>query len=182
MDYNFEVFRHQYGQVQEFVWHLWFYRSLERQLSSEHRKIYFLQQSSKAHLHIAVVQWTKVFGSFNEKTHWVNLSAKNSTKLRKSFREGVSKALNCSISSWVKYQELIVNFRDKFVAHTDIDREKMPYPKFDMALGVACFYDDWIRELIAPDEISGRTMRQESAYFENRSYEEVARILAGLKT
>lgn len=48
MAYDFEVFRYQYVQVSEFVWHLWQYRALEKNLTPKAREIQFLQLSSAA--------------------------------------------------------------------------------------------------------------------------------------
>ena len=41
-------------------------------------------------------------------------------------------------------------FRDRYVAHRDKDFNE-PVPDFTIAIQVAFIYDEWIREVIAPD-------------------------------
>ncbi len=178
MAYNIDVFRYQYVHVYEFVWHLWQYRELERQLTPALRQNNFLQLSSGAHMRQAVIAWSKVFGGFSEKTHWQHLGSKDSTSLRKSFRDGLRQATGMSLNEWETYAATMRKFRSTYVVHTDVHVGPQPIPQFDRALAVACYYDEWVRALIAPDEITGLGLRAKSEEVRERAAREIGHLLA----
>lgn len=72
-------------------------------------------------------------------------------------------------------------FRNKFAAHTDPGDDPGPIPQFDLALEATFVYDELVRDLIAPDQISGPTMREVSQEKEARANREVLAILGALE-
>jgi hypothetical protein len=44
----------------------------------------------------------------------------------------------------------MTRFRDKFVAHRELELFLEPVPDFNIALAVAYHYDNWLRHSIAP--------------------------------
>lgn len=92
-----------------------------------------------------------VFGSDkNNEIHWKRLSDNNSQELEQSFRDGLSDHLEISWEQWQRYWKEMTDFRNKFAAHRDAQYME-PVPNFDIALRVAYYYDDWVRDIIAPD-------------------------------
>ena len=53
----------------------------------------------------------------------------------------------------------MVAFRNQYVAHRDVTIQR-PVPFLDRALEAAFFYDSWVRQLIAPDILDVRPLRE----------------------
>ena len=85
-------------------------------------------------LDIAVLEWTKLFGTYDEEHHWKNIVS-DSSSFRKQLLE------NCQITSdeFSSCRDKIKKYRDGFVAHLDSD-EKMNIPVFDTALKLTKYY------------------------------------------
>ena len=50
------------------------------------------------------------------------------------------------MKEWEGYWTKMKNFRDTYAAHREIAPHD-PIPNFDMALQVAYYYDDWLRQV-----------------------------------
>ena len=101
-----------------------------------------------------------VFGNYDSnKTHWCKLTADPTNALRKSFREGICKYLSITEDEWRSYRNDMVAFRNQYVAHRDVTIQR-PVPFLDRALEAAFFYDSWVRQLIAPDILDVRPLRE----------------------
>ena len=151
MHYDPDVFTNQFPIVKGFVYHLTYYRALltgyrERGLQDE-----FWTLTIDAHLLRATINWCMVFGSDKTNpTHWKRLSAKESEKLYKSFRSGLSQETGLNEQQWQRYRNSMVDFRNKYAAHREWNFNN-PVPNFDIALAVAYHYDNWVRNVISPD-------------------------------
>ncbi|EFK06422.1 conserved hypothetical protein [delta proteobacterium NaphS2] len=92
-----------------------------------------------------------VFGAEGcNQTHWKKISEKGCEHLQSSFRSKLQKATGLSFDEWNGYWSEMTTFRNKYVAHRELNYDK-PVPDFSNAITVALFYDQWIREIIAPD-------------------------------
>ena len=72
----------------------------------------------------------------------------------------VLSGLDFSKKEWGRYHKAMCDFRNKYVAHHE-QGFSQPVPDFEPALQIAYAYDDWIRELIQPDEYTGPRLQEE---------------------
>ena len=151
MRYKRAVFQLQYPLAKKFINHLSFYKAVLAAYNKHSIFSEFWTYTIDAHLLQATIHWCMIFGSDkNNITHWKNLSIAGAGKLESNFRNGLLEALGLSFEEWDEYKMEIKKFRDKFAAHRDSVFVK-PVPNFNLALQVVFFYDNWIREIIAPD-------------------------------
>jgi len=85
----------------------------------------------------AVIQWCSLFGSKSKrnKTHWLN-SGVSGIKNRKEFQEKVLSKIPIPFAEWVQLHNSILVFRNKNVAHIDLDDWFRNIPYFDKAIQV----------------------------------------------
>lgn len=100
----------------------------------------------------AAIEWSKVFGSWDEDTHWTKVLQK---ELHDEIRAGLLKKLGCTESEWEAYREEIVDYRNQIVAHHDLEAAVAQYPHYDKAILAAAFMFDVLREAADPDELGG---------------------------
>ncbi len=86
-------------------------------------------------LHIAILEWCKVFGSHSQPTHWKKIVDDHS-----SFRQGLLETLEIRKSDWDAYWKDLKDYRDKFVAHHLVDPNITHYPSLDIALESSFHY------------------------------------------
>ena len=84
----------------------------------------------------AVVNWCKVFGSYNERTHY----SKINTEHVKAFEKAVVER-NIDFAD---YSKSMKNFRDKFIAHLDKKKERKEIPFLDSALTICFLYEEMV--------------------------------------
>ena len=152
MEYNVEVFIGQFYLIKFFVYHLTYYRELNRNANLGANHVYFWKFTTDVHLLQASIYWCMVFGSPNSNpTHWKHLatSQEDAQILQETLRKAVLKHTGFTSLEWDKYWKQMVDFRNKYVVHRD-DFDGVT-PHFDKALAVADAYDRWIREVIWPD-------------------------------
>jgi hypothetical protein len=150
MNYEQDVFMHQYSIVDCFIYHLTYHRTLNKGYTERRLHNRFWHMTIEAHLFAATMNWCMVFGSHGcNQTHWKQLSSNEQEGLAKSFREGLFQELDLDQITWDQYWKSIKDFRDKFVAHREIHFSE-PVPNFDTALDVAYYYDKWVRQIISP--------------------------------
>jgi len=152
MHYDHNVFISQFPIAKRFVYHLTYYKILHKMYQKNDLKCEFWIHTIDAHLLQAAILWCMIFGSDgpNNPTHWKKLSSKKTESLKKSFRDGLLISTQMNREQWQKYHTEMVNFRNEFAAHREL-KYKKPVPNFDYALKVVYYYDQWIREIIAPD-------------------------------
>ena len=147
MQYDVKVFSNQYPNVHSFALHLICSRVLRKQCQTyglEHDPFWVM--TIDAHVLRAAIRWCNVFGADDTSDiHWKKLSALDRISLEDSFRKGVLKATNLDWGAWNDYWHEFTDFRNKYAAHRD-PGFKSKVPNFDVALNVAYFYDQWIRD------------------------------------
>lgn len=84
----------------------------------------------------AVIDWCKVFGSYDERTHY----AKIHTQYIKEFE----KAVFDNNIDFAAYSKGMKNFRDTFIAHLDKKKKRKPIPKLEDALTICYLYEEMV--------------------------------------
>lgn len=163
VSYSREVFASLMSQVDAFVKHLLCHRAVQCN-GGALLQLPFWSLTSNAHLCQAVVSWCKVFGASGKNTevHWHKLSTDEAETFKEGFRGALSKNLGLCPDAWRKYCKEVKDFRDKYVAHTEIGFSE-PVPNLDIALDVAFLFDRWVRDVIAPDVIEDRPLSELAA-------------------
>ena len=151
VEYNFneKVLGLQYPVVALFVRHLTYARGLQAINNlTNHRE--FWGTTASAHLELATVVWCKVFGSYNEKTHWKKtLTDHIEEQASEDFRRRVLSKTGLTQKQWEAYHKKMLGLRDRFIAHLDLSNPfNEPAPLFDTALQVAYAYQEWVKALI----------------------------------
>ena len=100
----------------------------------------------------AAVEWCKVFGSWDENTHWTQVVPK---ERHDEVRADLLKAIGLTQAEWEEYRNSIVNYRDQMVAHHDLDATVAKYPRYDVAIVAAGFMFDQLRNIADPDSLGG---------------------------
>lgn len=160
MSYDKKIFEYQYPIVTDFVRHLAYYRGLKSEKDRQEINSMFWAQTINAHLKSASICWCKVFGSEGPNdTHWKKTPTEDIVKAKARLSEKISVKLDASKDTLKLYHKEMCAFRDKFVAHCDLDNTPN-VPQFDTALQIAYAYDAWVRDLIKPDFIDDSTLKR----------------------
>ncbi|MBU2573709.1 MAG: hypothetical protein KKH28_06515 [Elusimicrobia bacterium] len=150
MKYKSEVFEKQFPIVKDFLFHIVYYRELNRVYKQYESKSVFWAYTINAHILQATILWCMVFGSDScNPTHWRHLSIEECEKLKSGFRQGLLETTKLKIENLYEYWKTIDAFRNKYVAHRELTFSDT-VPIFDLAIDYAYFYDSWIRKIIAP--------------------------------
>lgn len=100
----------------------------------------------------AALEWCKVFGSWDEDTHWTQAVPKDK---HDGIRADLLKAIGLTQAEWEKYRDDIVSYRDQMVAHHDLGATVANYPRYDVALVAASFMFDQLRNVADRDSLGG---------------------------
>jgi hypothetical protein len=100
----------------------------------------------------ATVEWCKVFGSWDEDTHWKNAVPANQ---HDQVHAELLAVVGLGKNEWVAYRESIVDYRNQIVAHHDLNATVAKTPQFDVALTAAAFMFEKLRKLADPDLLGG---------------------------
>jgi hypothetical protein len=98
----------------------------------------------------AAIEWCKVFGSWDEDTHWTRATPKDR---HGEIRVGLLKATGITQEGWEDYRNHIVSYRDQMVAHHDLDATVAKYPRYDTGLLAANFLFDQLRDMADPNSL-----------------------------
>lgn len=160
MKYSTNVFCNQYPIVRNFVQYLAYYRAAKQISDKLNIESPFWCATIDAHIVRATIEWCKVFGSDGcNSTHWKKMLIVEPEKMKESFRKKVVTTVGISIADWQTYRKTMCDFRNKYVAHTEIGFSN-PVPVFTTALKVAYAYDEWVRELIHPDVFAEQWLKE----------------------
>jgi len=122
-----------------------------------------------------------VFGSHGcNPTHWKKISSTQSKEIEVSFRDGLTKSVGIEKGQWEEYWKEMTGFRNNYAAHRAINFDS-PVPKFDMALKVAYYYDQWVRQLILPDEFPEPSLEETARNVEMECTFLIERLIAATK-
>ncbi len=164
MKYDADMFAHQFPNVAQFVQQLAYYRAAKPVYDKLNLKSPFWCATIDAHLMIATIKWCNVFGADGcNSTHWKKIASIDIDATNDLFRKQVLSEVGFSRSEWTRYHKAMCDFRNKYVAHYDMNCLPPP-PDFNIALRIAYAYDQWIRDLIHPDVYEGPKLKEE---FEN---------------
>ncbi len=100
----------------------------------------------------AAIEWCKVFGSWDEDTHWTRAIPK---ERHDEVRAALLTELSLSQSEWEAYHDGILRYRNELVAHHDLNASVAKYPHYDKALVAANFMFDQLRNTADRDELGG---------------------------
>lgn len=100
----------------------------------------------------AAVEWCKVFGAWDEDTHWTQVVPK---ERHDEVRANLLKAIGLTQAEWEEYRNSIVSYRDQMVAHHDLDATVAKYPHYDVALVAADFMFYQLQSVADPDSLGG---------------------------
>lgn len=98
----------------------------------------------------AAIEWSKVFGSWEEDTHWTQILPK---KRHDEVRAALLRELGFNQAQWKAYQNEIVGYRNEMVAHHDLNTTIAKYPQYDQAIVAANFMFIQIRNIADPDHL-----------------------------
>jgi len=100
----------------------------------------------------ASIEWSKVFGSWDEDTHWTRIIPKEK---HAEVRAALLSELGFSQAEWKAYRNEIVGYRNEIVAHHDLNATIAKYPHYDKAIVAANFMFDQLRSTADPDQLGG---------------------------
>jgi hypothetical protein len=100
----------------------------------------------------ASLEWSKVFGSWDEDTHWTRILPEEK---HAEVRAALLGKLGLSQSDWEAYHQEIVGYRNQMVAHHDLAATITKYPHYDRAIVAADFMFDQLRNMADPDWLGG---------------------------
>lgn len=90
-------------------------------------------------LDLAVLEWTKIFGSNAEPSHWKGVVDDQVT-----FRKDLLAFVGISESEWEAYWKEMKGYRDEGVAHHSNCPSVTQYPVLDLALKSSYFYYSYL--------------------------------------
>ncbi len=100
----------------------------------------------------AALEWSKVFGSREEDTHWTQAFPKEA---QVPIRAELLRRLGMEQADWEQYRDSVVGYRNQIVAHHDLAASVAAYPRFDAALVAASFVFDQIRATADQEWLGG---------------------------
>jgi len=100
----------------------------------------------------AAIEWCKVFGSWDEDTHWTRVFAKEK---HDEIRAALLAELGITQSEWEAYHDGILRYRNELVAHHDLNASVAKYPHYDKAIVAANFMFNKLRDAADPDALGG---------------------------
>jgi hypothetical protein len=105
-------------------------------------------------LDIAVIDWCKLFGSYSESTHFKNCKERGIT----DFNKQVLATANIELTDYKLLHESFLTYRDKSVAHVDIDEWQVLVPYLHNAVEITYISFDVFTANVG---IKGLDIRQE---------------------
>jgi len=100
----------------------------------------------------ASLEWSKVFGSWDEDTHWTRVVPK---ERHDEVRASLFVELGFTEAEWKAYRNEIVGYRNEIVAHHDLDATVAKYPRYDKAIVAANFMFSLLRSIADSDQLGG---------------------------
>jgi len=100
----------------------------------------------------AAIEWCKVFGSWDEDTHWTHVIPKDK---HHEVRAALLRELGISQLEWEAYHDGILRYLNELVAHHDLNASVAKYPHYVKAIVAANFMFNLLRDAADPDELGG---------------------------
>ena len=92
-------------------------------------------------LYDTVINWCKIFGVDNEDCHW-----KRVVKDHGAFRTFLFFRIDTDPAAFRKYQESVLDFRNKWIVHFDPQYDHGVVPKLDVAYQTAIALHEYLRK------------------------------------
>lgn len=151
------------------------YKTIYKYSNEDFFKSNFWRMIANSSHDTAVIQWCNLFGSSSDdnQTHWLNSSVSNIAD-REDFKEKILSKIPISFDEWKKIHSEILTYRNKNVAHIDLDNWKRNIPMFDVAIEVL-FYS---YEVLFPHKIhQNLSLRDEFKRVENETESVISKFL-----
>jgi hypothetical protein len=103
-------------------------------------------------LDAAIVEWSKVFGSWEEDTHWVKVIP---IEMHTKMRNELYKVTGVTEEEWGIYRNTIVDYRNQTISHHDLNPTVEKTPKFEIGIVAANYMFDCIRSYSEQNELGG---------------------------
>jgi hypothetical protein len=100
----------------------------------------------------AAVEWSKVFGSRGEDTHWTKALP---PEQHDETRTALLAHLGLTAEQWAAEQKAIKTYRDEHVSHHDLDSTIAKLPRYDVPYKAACFMFARLRAAADQDWLGG---------------------------
>lgn len=100
----------------------------------------------------AAVEWSKVFGSWGEDTHWTKALPPDQ---HDTTRLALLAHLGLTAEQWAAEQEAVKAYRDEHVSHHDLASTIEKLPRYDVPYKAACFMFDRIRAVADQNWLGG---------------------------
>ena len=160
MSYNDEVFISQYPLAFKFLQHAVYYEVLIKGYNDAEVVCSFWTATIDAHYCRAAMNWCMVFGSDScNDTHWKQLAGEQAEHVKDSFRAELLHTCNLTYKQWHEYWDSMVSFRNNYIAHRSLEFSQA-VPSLKTAIKVTLFYDQWIRNLIAPHVFDQQSLNE----------------------
>jgi len=100
---------------------------------------------------VAVIEWCKIFGTDNERTHW-----KNVVTCPDEFRKKLFEHMGVDEPTWNAYWKEMKKYRNTHISHNDKpDSSSEKYPQLDLALKSSYFYYAFLVDELKKREVFG---------------------------
>lgn len=133
-----ELVKDIYSLLYSFVYSVAVYKVLYsrrerfREMTEEQSQIW--TSISDNSIQMAVIDWCKVFGSYDERTHYKKIN----TQYIECFERAIIAGKGINL---VDYTKSMKTFRDTFIAHRDQKKKRKPIPYLNKALEICYLYE-----------------------------------------
>lgn len=98
------------------------------------------------------IEWSKVFGSWREDTHWTKVIP---LEQHDATRTALLAHLALTAEQWAAAQEAVKTYRNEHVAHHDLASAIAKLPRYDVPYKAACFMFERIRAVADQNWLGG---------------------------
>ena len=100
----------------------------------------------------AVMSWNSIFGTNSQQAHWKkfvdSLPVPDKSKLKPFSSDLIQEDLKVSSEDWSKYHREMVDARNNWIAHFNLDVAMKPFPNVSWALRSCYVYRQWLLALL----------------------------------
>ena len=116
-----EVVEAQMTLLCNFVHSLAFYRTIRQDYDRiEDNKKFWTHFMNSCYLR-AITDWCIVFGANNNEAHWKKTAKNKNEEFKSEIRPMIYSAAEISQNKWKEYHKEVVDFRNRYAAHRNID-------------------------------------------------------------
>lgn len=165
----YDVLYEQAPQVESFIRHLAYFRSLSS--CNKSFEGYFIDEACYAFLGAAIIEWCNVFVDCKSDVYWSKLIKEITEDVRYDFEKRIIKSKVLDEKRYQNCKNYIKTIRDKYFAHRDRNWQNCirESPDFQDAVNIAKEYEYWLNDLLSkesPFHETSLTDIEECAEFE----------------